>query len=99
MKKLKTNTDAAPNAAIPIEAPLAAPALKKVSFAGFATQTPGTKASKAYPLLPDPDGQVSELVKSILEKSAQLDALEGALELLCGTPHNASYVESSVMWS
>lgn len=61
--------------------PAPAPALKKVSLAGFATQTPASKSSKAYPLLPDPDGQVAELVTSILDKSAQLEALEGALTL------------------
>ena len=59
------------------------PTLKKVSLAGFATQTPAGKSAKAYPLLPDPDGQVGELVTSILDKSAQVEALEGALELEC----------------
>ncbi len=39
--------------------------------------------AKAYPLLPDPDGQVAEIVTSILDKSAQVEALEGALELEC----------------
>ena len=39
----------------------------------------GTLAT-SYPLLPDPDGQVAEIVTSILDKSAQVEALEGALE-------------------
>ena len=78
MKKPKATTNAATVAA-PTPAP--APALKKVSLAEFATQTPASKSAKAYPLLPDPDGQVGELVTSILDKSAQVEALEGALEL------------------
>jgi hypothetical protein len=86
MKKPKTTTNAAtvaaePNAAVAAPTPAPAPALKKVSLAGFATQTPASKSAKAYPLLPDPDGQVGELVVSILDKSAQVEALEGALEL------------------
>ena len=53
----------------------------ELEFAGFATQTPASKSAKAYPLLPDPDGQVGELVTSILDKSAQVEALEGSLQL------------------
>ena len=79
MKKPKApTTNAATVAALP-KTP--APALRKVSLAGFATQTPASKSAKAYPLLPDPDGQVAEIVTSILEKSAQVEALEGAVEL------------------
>src|SRR5437879_2606143 len=84
MKKPKTTTTAAPVAAQPkaaAAAPAPAPALKKVSLAGSATQTPASKSAKAYPLLPDADGQVAELVTSIIDRSAQLEALEGALEL------------------
>ncbi|MEA3212338.1 MAG: hypothetical protein QOE70_5395 [Chthoniobacter sp.] len=105
MKKPKsTTTNAAtvaaePKAAVAAPTPTPAPALKKVSLAGFATQTPASKSAKAYPLLPDPDGQVAEIVTSILDKSAQVEALEGALDALCGVPHNSSYVEPSVMWS
>ena len=72
---------AEPKAAVAAPTPVPAPALKKVSLAGFATQTPASKSAKAYPLLPDPDGQVAEIVTSILDKSAQVEALEGALEL------------------
>jgi len=36
---------------------------------------------RATASFPDPDGQVAELVTSLLDKSAQLEALEGALEL------------------
>ncbi len=35
----------------------------------------------AYPILPDADGQVAPLVEGILEKSEQLEAIEGALEI------------------
>ena len=87
MKKPKATTSAAPVVAEPKAAvaapstPALAPALKKVSLAGFATQTPASKSAKAYPLLPDSDGQVAELVTSILDKSAHVEALEGSLEL------------------
>ena len=77
MKKTKATTSAATVAAEPkAPTPAPAPALKKVSLAGFATQTPASKSAKAYPLLPDPDGQVGELVTSILDRSVQVDALE-----------------------
>jgi hypothetical protein len=78
MKKPKdTTTNAAP-VATPASAPVS---VKKVSLAGFTTQTPATKSAKADPLLPDPDGQVGELISSILDKSVQVEALQGALEL------------------
>jgi len=79
MKKQQTTiTDTLHHAA---ETKTPAPTLKKVSLAEFTMQTPGSKSAKAYPLLPDPDGQATELVTSILEKSAQLEALKGALEV------------------
>ena len=81
MKKPKAETTNAATVAAPPKTPAPAPALRKVSLAGFATQTPASKSAKAYPLLPDPDGQVAEIVTSILEKSAQVEALEGAVEL------------------
>lgn len=62
--------------------PAANPSLRKVNLAGFAVQTPASKTAKAYPLLPDPDGQVAEMAALILEQSAQLEALEGSVELL-----------------
>ena len=77
MKTPKTTTKnaataAEPKAVVAAPTPAPAPALKKVSLAGFATQTPASKSAKAYPLLPDPDGQVAEIVTSILDKSAQV---------------------------
>ena len=81
MPKAKTpSVGAAPIAAPP--APAAG--LRKVSLAGFAVQSPAGKSAKSYPLLPDPDGQVAELVGLILEHSAQVEALEGSLELAKG---------------
>ena len=83
MPKAKT-----PNATLAVAAPPAAPAtpapagLRKVSLAGFTVQSPASKSSKSYPLLPDPDGQVSEIVVTILDQSAQAEALTGSLELL-----------------
>jgi hypothetical protein len=69
----------------PPPAPLAAtlapsePAISKVNLAGFAKKS--AASGKVYPVLPDPEGQVSELVASILTKSDELDALTASLEL------------------
>ena len=84
MPKAKTPTlAAAPVVAAPPAASVApAPAgLRKVSLAGFAVQSPVSKSAKSYPLLPDPDGQVGELVTAILDQNAQIEALEGGLTL------------------
>ena len=82
MPKAKTPTATLAVAAPPAASAAPAPAgLRKVSLAGFAVQSPASKSAKSYPLLPDPDGQVSELVTAILDHSAQLEALEGSLEL------------------
>jgi hypothetical protein len=74
-------TKAKPDTQAPAEAPAA---LRKVSLAGFAVQAPAAKTAKAYPLLPDPDGQVAEMAGLILDQTAQLEALEGSVELLKG---------------
>jgi len=81
MPKAKT-----PTATLAVAPPAAsaqpAPAgLRKVSLAGFTVQSPASKSAKSYPLLRDPDGQVSELVTALLDHSAQVEALEGALTL------------------
>jgi hypothetical protein len=79
MPKAKTpSVVAAPIAAAP---PAPAAGLRKVSLAGFAVQTPAGKSAKSYPLLPDPDGQVAELVTAVLDHSAQVEAQEAALTL------------------
>jgi len=63
-------------------APVApAAGLKRINLAGIATKAPAARAAKTYPELPDPDGQVAALVGGILEKSEQLEAIEGALEI------------------
>ena len=80
MKKTKTETaaPAAPAAPAPKEQPAG---LKKVNLAGIAAKPAAGKPMKSYPVMPDPDGQVAVLVTSILERAAQVEALEGALEL------------------
>ena len=47
----------------------AAPAagIKRVNLAGIATKSPAAKTAKAYPVLPDPDGQAAALVERILD--------------------------------
>ena len=55
--------------------------MKKFNLAGIAAKPATGKVVKTYPLLPDADGQVAELVGAILERAAQIEALEGALEL------------------
>ena len=83
MPKTKTTAPAPAAAASPAASTAPAPAgLRKVSLAGFAVQTPASKSAKSYPQLPDPDGQVGEIVTAILEQSAQLEALDGSVELL-----------------
>jgi hypothetical protein len=59
----------------------AAARLKRINLAGIATNSAATKTAKVYPLLPDADGQVAALVEGILEKSEQLEAIRGALEI------------------
>ena len=52
--------------------------LKKVTFGAAATKPEKTKT--AYPVLPDPFGQAGEIAARILERTADLEALEGALD-------------------
>lgn len=78
MKKPKSETAAASTAQTPAAQPAG---LRKFNLAGIAGKPASGKTVKTYPVLPDPDGQVSELVATILERSQQVDALEGALEL------------------
>ena len=63
---------------------MAAPAapgagIKRINLAGIATKSPAAKTAKAYPVLPDTDGQAAALVEGILDKSEQLEALEGGV--------------------
>ena len=84
MPKAKTPSVAAAPlvAAAPSPPPVPVTGLRKVSLAGFAVQSPAGKTAKSYPLLPDPDGQAAEMVAMILDQSAQLEALDGSVELL-----------------
>jgi hypothetical protein len=74
-------TKSSPATAAPV-APAAG--LKRINLAGIATKAPAAKAAKTYHELPDPDGQVAALVEGILEKTEQLEALEGALNISKG---------------
>jgi hypothetical protein len=75
---MKTKTKPAAATAAP-----SAPAawLKRINLAGISTKSAAAKTAKAYPILPDADGQVAALVEGILEKSGQLEAIKGALEI------------------
>ena len=77
-KKSQSIATTQPTPAAPV-APAAG--LKRFNLAGIATSSPAAKAAKVYPVLPDPDGQVAALVEGVLEQSAQLEALEGSLEI------------------
>jgi hypothetical protein len=63
--------------------------IKRINLAGIATKSPASKTAKAYPVLPDEDGQVAALVEDILDKSEQLEALEGSLEIDKAEPARA----------
>jgi hypothetical protein len=80
----KTKTEAKTQTAVPAAPAVPAPkeaGLKKFNLGGIAAKPATGKPVKTYPVLPDPDGQIAELVGSILERAAQVEALEGALEL------------------
>src|SRR2546421_405915 len=80
MKKTKTAA-AAPvsNDTRSAATPAPAAGIKKFNLAGIAKAAPAGKPVKTYPVLPDEDGHVAELVDAIIEKAEQLEALEGAL--------------------
>lgn len=59
-------------------APPKAAGLKKVSFGGLKQKKESTKT--AYPILPDPTGEIYKLAKLIKQQSQEMEALEGALE-------------------
>ena len=63
----------------PQERPAPAPALRKVQFGSIAKKKPEGRAS--YPLLPDPQGQYAAIAARIIDRSAQVEALAGALDL------------------
>ena len=55
------------------------PALRRIQFGSIAKKKPDDRAS--YPLLPDPQGQYAAIAVRIIERSAQVEALAGALDL------------------
>lgn len=59
----------------------AAPAalVRKVSFGAITKKKEDTRSS--YPVLPDPNGQLAIMAARIIERSAQLEAIGGALEI------------------
>ncbi len=64
-------------ASAPAGKPAARVGLRKVSF-GAIPQKKETKT--AYPILPDPTGEIYKLAKLIKQQSSELESLEGALE-------------------
>ncbi len=53
--------------------------LRKLSFGAMAKKKEDAKT--VYPVLPDPNGQLALIAARILERSAQVEALEGALDI------------------
>ena len=53
--------------------------LRKFSFGTMAKKKEESRIS--YPVLPDPNGQLAVMAARILERTAQIDALDGALSL------------------
>ena len=53
--------------------------LRKVSFGGITRKNEEAKGS--YPVLPDPNGQLAVIAARILERTDQMEALEGALRI------------------
>jgi hypothetical protein len=53
--------------------------LRKLSFGAIAKKKEDAKT--VYPVLPDPNGQLAIIVARIIERTAQVEALEGGLEI------------------
>src|SRR5437762_11941448 len=53
--------------------------VRKVSFGGIAKKKEDAKT--AYPVLPDENGQLAIIAARIIERIAQIDALDGALSI------------------
>src|SRR5437867_3858448 len=52
--------------------------VKKVSFGAIAKKKEETKTQ--YPVLPDPNGQATEIAVRILRRTDEFEAIKGALE-------------------
>jgi hypothetical protein len=84
MSALKKPKEPAPVPAAPaftvLPPPTAAPSpFRKLKLAP--APAAAGKSAKVYPVLADPDGAIAELAAAILDNSAKLDALEGALDV------------------
>ena len=53
--------------------------MRKLSFGAIARKQ--DKAKTAYPVLPDPNGQLAIIIARIIERTAQIEALDGALAI------------------
>ena len=62
------------------KAPAKAAGLKKVNLGGIATKS-SSKTKAEYPVLPDPNGDVAKLVADIRRETAEMEALEGSLDI------------------
>lgn len=56
-----------------------APALRKISFGTITKKQPEGRAT--YPVLPDPQGEYAVIAARIIERSAQVEGLSGALDI------------------
>jgi hypothetical protein len=61
------------------EKPLTDQGLRKIQFGSMEKKKPERRAE--HPLLPDPQGQYATIATRIIERSAQVQALSGALEV------------------
>src|SRR5438093_10579150 len=57
----------------------AAPGIKKVSFGAIGAKKEAKKTTE-YPAYPDGNGAAAEIAARIIERTAEFDALKGALE-------------------
>ncbi|MGH7971777.1 MAG: hypothetical protein ACREIC_23940 [Limisphaerales bacterium] len=73
MPAIKDRTSRAPKAA-PNSEPL-----RKLSFGAITKKK--EDARTVYPVLPDPNGQLSVIAARIIERTAEVEALEGALDI------------------
>ena len=64
-----------PVAVAPDPSPAPVAGLRKMTF-----NIPKAKEKTAYPTLPDPQGHAADIAARIIERTAQFDALKGALE-------------------
>jgi hypothetical protein len=63
-------------------APAAAPkGVKRVSLTGIKSKAAAAPASKSYPVLPDPNHEVTKLAHAIRTDQEMFDALEGGLKV------------------